>query len=553
MFNSEFITKQNKTNSLRRVLAGPMLCLACSTASAQFTFTEKSATPFPGVDNSSIAFADVNKDGHQDVLITGQNNEDNSISSFYLNDGEGGFKLKATPFAGVSSSSIAFADVDGKNGPDVLITGYTGIERIAKLYVNDGSGDFTEKMETPFAGVSAGSIAFADVDGENGPDVLITGGIISTETIASLYLNEGEGNFTEKTAGVSFVDVVFSSIAFADVDKDGHQDVLITGQNNSDSGNRAASLYLNDGSGGFTLKATPFPGVSSGSIAFADVNRDGNEDVLITGWIFASGERISSLYLNDGSGVFTEKAETPFTGVRDGSIAFADVDGDGDQDVLITGNTGPKRIANLYLNDGSGGFTLKTTPFSGVNNSSIAFADVDGDDDPDVLITGDTGSGRIAKLYINDQAPVFSSGNSASVPENTTAVLIVTADDDSETLTYSVSGGADRSLFSINRSSGALTFSTAPDFEATGSDAGNNTYVVEVTASDGVNEGVSQTITITVTDENEAPMFANSGVTFSIGEDVAVNANVGAAVAATDPDEDGVTYTLTGEDSGDFS
>ncbi|MBC6427533.1 MAG: VCBS repeat-containing protein, partial [Ekhidna sp.] len=79
-----------------------MLCLTCGTASAQFTFTEKESTPFPRVERSSIAFADVNKDGH----------------------------------------------------PDVLITGNTGSERIAKLYLNDGSGGFTEKMETPFAGVN---------------------------------------------------------------------------------------------------------------------------------------------------------------------------------------------------------------------------------------------------------------------------------------------------------------------------------------------------------------------------------------------------------------
>jgi hypothetical protein len=95
----------------------------------------------------------------------------------------------------------------------------------------------------------------------------------------------------------------------------------------------------------------------------------------------------------------------PFEGVSAGSIAFADVDGDGDPDVLITGeNNSDIPTSTLYTNDGSGNFTEVTgTPFEGVFRSSIAFADVDGDGDPDVLITGLTNSLRsISKLYTND-------------------------------------------------------------------------------------------------------------------------------------------------------
>ncbi|MBC6401032.1 MAG: hypothetical protein GDA37_08500, partial [Ekhidna sp.] len=141
--------------------------------------------------------------------------------------------------------------------------------------------------------------------------------------------------------------------------------MLITG----DTGNeKIAKLYLNDGSGGFSLKATPFPGVDFSSIAFADVDRKNGFDVLITGWL--GSKSIAKLYLNDGEGNFTEEKGTPFERVSNGSIAFADVDGKNGPDVLITGNTGSGRIAKLYLNDGSGGFSLKATPFPGVDFSS---------------------------------------------------------------------------------------------------------------------------------------------------------------------------------------
>ncbi|MBT8195819.1 MAG: T9SS type A sorting domain-containing protein, partial [Bacteroidia bacterium] len=66
-----------------------------------------------------------------------------------------------------------------------------------------------------------------------------------------------------------------------------------------------------------------------------------------------SGSNIAKLYSNDGSGNYTLVSGTPFYGVFSSSIAFADVDGDGDEDVLITGRDTSNRIAKLYLNDGT--------------------------------------------------------------------------------------------------------------------------------------------------------------------------------------------------------
>ena len=85
-------------------------------------------------------------------------------------------------------------------------------------------------------------------------------------------------------------------------------------------------------------------------MAFSDVDNDGDEDVLITGK--PERERIAKLYNNDG-GVFTEVSDTPFDGVWYSSVAFSDVDNDGDDDLLITGqnNNSLERIAKLYINE----------------------------------------------------------------------------------------------------------------------------------------------------------------------------------------------------------
>ena len=369
-------------------------------------FTEVPDTPFEDVLSGSVAFSDIDGDGDEDVLITG-NNDSIRISKLYTNDGMGNFsEVQDTPFEEVTGSSVAFSDVDMDGDEDVLITGVGYAGRTSKLFLNDGMGNFTEVLNTPFEGVWNSSIAFSDVDGDDDPDVLITGKIGSFDQVSKLYTNDGAGNFSE-VENTPFEDIWSGSIAFSDIDGDDDPDLLITG--NNDLVSVTTNLYVNDGMGNFTeVLDTPFDDVWLSSIAFSDVDGDGDEDVLITGANDFSIGRISKLYLNDGMGNFTEVQGTPFEDVSDGSIAFSDVDGDDDEDVLITGNN-LGRISKLYLNDGMGAFSeVQDTPFENVASGSIAFSDVNGDERPDVLITGGLdGFVPIARLYTNSKTVSF--------------------------------------------------------------------------------------------------------------------------------------------------
>ena len=387
-------------------------CLFSSSLIAQNFEEIEGGEPFEWVSEGSVAFADIDNDGDQDVLITGATGGmyGNPITKLYTNDGDGSFTEDASSsFDRVAFSSIAFADVDNDQDQDMLITGSNGSgQNIAKLYSNDGNGNFTMSIGTPFEGVWESSIAFADVDNDQDQDVLITGSNHYGQRFAKLYVNDGNGVFTE-VIDTPFEGVEYSSIAFADIDSDNDKDVLITGATgNYPDYNPIAKLYTNDGNGNFTESiGTPFEGVWESSIAFADVDNDQDQDVLITGETgnYPNFNRITKLYINDGSGIFTEVTDTPFDVVYAGSIAFADIDNDGDQDVLITGEIDYPdydRIAKLYTNDGNGNFSeVIGTLFTGVFLSSIAFADVDNDNDQDVLITGSSEDGRISKLYRN--------------------------------------------------------------------------------------------------------------------------------------------------------
>src|SRR5262249_815056 len=102
-----------------------------------------------------------------------------------------------------------------------------------------------------------------------------------------------------------------------------------------------------------------------------------------------------------------------------------------------------------------------------------------------------------------DETPTITSGASFSVPENTTAVTTVTATDpDSSapfnTLTFSISGGADAAKFSIT-SGGVLTFVSAPNFESPTDVGGDNVYDVVVKVTDGGGLFDTKALAITVT------------------------------------------------------
>ncbi len=154
----------------------------------------------------------------------------------------------------------------------------------------------------------------------------------------------------------------------------------------------------------------------------------------------------------------------------------------------------------------------------------------------------------VAPVITSDGAGATASVNAA---ENQTAVTDVNATDaNGDTLTYSISGGADQAKFSINATTGVLTFLSAPDFE-TPTDAGaNNVYDVTVQVSDGSLTD-TQAIAVTVTDVaeggNVAPEITSNGGGATAAVNAAENQTAVTDVNATDANAgDTLTYSLSG-------
>ena len=141
--------------------------------------------------------------------------------------------------------------------------------------------------------------------------------------------------------------------------------------------------------------------------------------------------------------------------------------------------------------------------------------------------------------------PIFTSASTFSVAENQTSGFTATATDTSSII-YSISGGTDASAFSINPTSGVVTFNTAPDYET------KNSYFLIVTATDSSNNTQTQNVTVNVTDINETipdttPPTFTSNTSFNVAE----NQTSGFTAIATD--SSAITYSISGTDASAFS
>ncbi len=149
-----------------------------------------------------------------------------------------------------------------------------------------------------------------------------------------------------------------------------------------------------------------------------------------------------------------------------------------------------------------------------------------------------------------NEAPSIAGGATLAVSasENGTAVTTVVGTDADvpTTLTYSITGGADASLFSIDPGTGVLTFVAARDFEAPGDAGANNVYDVVVRVSDGT-LAATQAIAVTVTNLNDAPAITSNGAGATASVSIAENTTAVATVAAVDPDAGAtLSYSLSG-------
>ena len=373
---------------------------------SQFTKTSVTGTPSQGDITLGVCWVDVDNDTDQDLYVTNLGSGSLAENRLFINDGSGHFtEMTGDPLVDdqEDSRSGAWADYDNDGDMDVYVTNFGWTSN--SLYVNDGGGvSFAKQSAGPpvIDAYSSFNAGWADYDNDGDLDLYVVNENDQVPppgpAVNHLYRNDG-GTFTKVTTGSPVTDAHASqALAWADYDDDGDQDLYVTSSSGEDN-----NLYRNNGDGTFTAvtgSVVSSDGGASFSPVFADLDNDGDLDLFVTtAWGSADGR--DCLYANEGDGTFVKVTDGAL--VSDSTLAACgttgDFDNDGDLDLLVTG----RPYLHLYENRGGLSFTRMTEGIIATDSArwyAASWCDGDADGDLDLFVT-DPGNGP-GSLYVNN-------------------------------------------------------------------------------------------------------------------------------------------------------
>lgn len=334
------------------------------------TFTDTNAQ-LPGLESASAAWADYDNDGDLDLALTGFSSLVAERSFIFRND-NGVMVPVDSSIIKVSNGSVNWADFDNDGDQDLLINGQNNGSLLCELYRNDSLS---------FVPVNPGFIRamgiqrWFDIDHDGFSDVIISG-IMDSLWVDTTIVYRNNGNSTFSYFPTNLPGLLTSGMEVADYDNDSLPDIFILASNPDNL--PVSALFHNNGNGNFTMDTVSFMQIYTGIVKWGDAEGDGDLDLLYDG-ILADNSAYTLIYLNDGAGNFSElPTNLPGTG-EPGSVDWADIDHDGDLDVLLS--------EYLFRNDGSGVFT-DVSPWMPHSFFSIPamFADYDLDGDDDIFM-----------------------------------------------------------------------------------------------------------------------------------------------------------------------
>ena len=313
-----------------------------------------------------------------------------------------------------------------------------------------GKGFFLDTTAT----VSAGSRdqLLGDIDGDGDLDLLTASGLFGMFS----YLNDGQGHFTPYFNTV--VGQTPSGATLADMNQDGYLDLLA-----GDADNATVAVAMNNGTGVFGLPPLAGQYVNVGarpvSVTTGDVDGDGDLD-------FASANNTAStvtIGFNGGASAIIPYSITSVTTVSVGqqptTVQLADVDNDGDLDLLTSNATG--NSVSVRLNTGAGTFAAATTVAVGGAPSDLGLADLDADGDLDLITTNAT-DGTVS-VRLNSGTGTFGGTTTVALPPGSapTALRIGDVDADGD-LDVVVAQGAGGQVFTLLNMGGSLAVQYGP-------------------------------------------------------------------------------------------
>ncbi|MCB9224361.1 MAG: T9SS type A sorting domain-containing protein [Crocinitomicaceae bacterium] len=331
---------------------------------------------------ASLSIDDLDGDGNLDILVSSGSN-----NSFYIlyNQGNVAFGLPTMlTNLTVNPKASVIEDFDGDSDLDIITISY-GDKKLS-FYENLGSGNFSPQVII-YDKVGYVNLISGDINSDGKEDVVFS----SLEI--GISWNLGSGIFTKPEIITSNAPFTYTCDV-ADINNDGNLDII-----SADFGTDRVYWFENKGNYIFEGAKVIDDFVNNpGDVFTADLNGDGNQDVLL-------GTLNQVIWFeNLGGEVFGNK-QIIASGMNDVRSVYADdLDGDGDLDVLNTsyGNN----VVKVYQNDGTGVFTPLTLSNSITKANFVISSDFDNDNDKDVFVSSDW----LDAIYVFENLGAFNFG-----------------------------------------------------------------------------------------------------------------------------------------------
>jgi len=310
-------------------------------------------------------------DGDGDLDILSASNNDNKIAWYENTDGQGTFGTQQIITTNATAATSVYAiDLDGDGDMDVLSASSTD-DKIAWYENTDGQGSFGPQQIISTNANFAIVVYAGDLDGDGDMDVLSASA--SDGKIAWYKNTDGQGTFSSQQI-ISTNSNGIKSIYATDIDGDGDMDVVSGAANNSID----VAWYENtDGQGTFGSQQVISTAINSvGSVYATDLDNDGDVDVLV-GTIF--DDSVIWFENIDGQGTFGTQQDINTNTNHVRAVYAADIDGDGDMDVLSASQDDDKiawfRNVGVFANEINGAIAMDVN-FNGCDASDLPMGNI---------------------------------------------------------------------------------------------------------------------------------------------------------------------------------
>ncbi len=311
--------------------------------SQSFTFNQTLSDSLPNVKANSIKIIDLNRDGYNDVILSGY---DASRYGVYVDvrygssDGQlnSGLEYEFITYPDTIGEyigglgNVSLADVNRDGNVDLYLNGSAR----SHLMIN-----FLDDLEISVGGMDPLTLTysnaqFSDINLDGAPDLFIMGVDETQDLILNrLYLNDGERLELDPTP--NFPDLINGKSEWVDYDNDGDMDLLITG-NTADYRSSVSRFFKNEPSGRLIEDTNQdIIGLKASSLKFMDLDNDGDQDLIVSGWSVIENNLVTKIYQNEPLGTYVELAMDELHAVAYGDIDAVDIDHDGYLDISISG------------------------------------------------------------------------------------------------------------------------------------------------------------------------------------------------------------------------